>query len=76
LISVEDCYVVIRRVQTAYYTAPEVIEQKYGKMADMWSMGVVMFVMLHGYPCFYADPAKYGIPNFLKFFFCGKKSCR
>ena len=26
----------------------------------MWSLGVVMFVMLFGYPPFYADQDKYG----------------
>jgi len=45
---------------TPYYTAPEVIKGEYHKAADCWSVGVVMFVMLFGYPPFYADPEKYG----------------
>jgi len=45
---------------TPYYTAPEVITGEYHKAADCWSVGVVMFVMLFGYPPFYADPEKYG----------------
>lgn len=44
---------------TPYYTAPEVLEGKYHSSADCWSVGVVMFVMLFGYPPFYADPEKY-----------------
>jgi len=40
--------------------APEVIEGKYAEHCDMWSLGVVMFVMLFGYPPFYADQEKYG----------------
>jgi len=45
---------------TPYYTAPEVIKGQYHRAADCWSVGVVMFVMLFGYPPFYADPQKYG----------------
>jgi len=45
---------------TPYYTAPEVIKGQYHKAADCWSVGIVMFVMLFGYPPFYADPEKYG----------------
>jgi len=45
---------------TPYYVAPEVIEGKYSEHCDLWSLGVVMFVMLFGYPPFYADQEKHG----------------
>jgi calcium-dependent protein kinase len=45
---------------TPYYTAPEVLRGQYHMAADCWSVGVVMFVMLFGYPPFYADPQRYG----------------
>lgn len=45
---------------TPYYMAPEVIMGQYNEHADLWSLGVVMFVMLFGYPPFYADQEKYG----------------
>jgi len=49
-----------RMCGTPYYTAPEVIVGQYHKAADCWSVGVIMFVMLYGYPPFYVDPSKYG----------------
>jgi len=45
---------------TPYYVAPEVIVGKYSEHCDMWSLGVIMFVMLFGYPPFYADQSKHG----------------
>ena len=46
-------------VGTPYYTAPEILDGRYAHGADCWSIGVIMFVMLFGYPPFYVDPQKY-----------------
>ena len=41
---------------TPGYVAPEILNrEKYGTKVDMWSMGVILFIMLGGYPPFYAD---------------------
>lgn len=45
---------------TPYYIAPDVLNERYNEACDLWSLGVVMFIMLFGYPPFYADPKKYG----------------
>lgn len=37
------------------YVAPEILQkEKYGTKCDMWSLGVVVFIMIGGYPPFYA----------------------
>ena len=44
---------------TSYYVAPEVINGKYNRCSDLWSVGVIIFILFYGYPPFYADPKKY-----------------
>lgn len=43
---------------TPYYLAPEVIKGMHGTQADIWSLGVILYIMICGFPPFQGESTK------------------
>jgi calcium-dependent protein kinase len=54
------------KVGSPYYIAPEVIKKYYDQKCDLWSCGVMMYILLVGYPPFTGNSQKELLTNIVR----------
>lgn len=55
---IEEGDIIKEKLGTPYYIAPEVLKKKYTTKCDIWSCGVIAYIVLCGKPPFNGDTEK------------------